>query len=312
MATSGSTNFTATRNQICRMAALQVNAIGASGTMGSQMIDDFVFALNAMVKGWQAGGIRVWTIAEGVLFPAVSQVKYGMGTGATDHVTQVYYETAITADEAAGQTILSVDSTTNITAADNIGICLDDGSIQWTTVSSKTSSTVTIASALTDSAAADQPVFTYTTKIMRPLKIIRARRYNIADARDTPMEVISRQAYYDMPNKTDTGQINSLFYDPLNNTGYAYLWNPVNPVEDLVKFTFYRPIEDFDAAADNPDLPQEWIAPLYWNLAKEMSVQYPVKPDIYQRIVANAAYWLDEVSSFNREAESIFAQPDMD
>jgi len=310
MATSGSTNFAATRNQILRQAALKVNALPSNATMSATMLTDMAFGLNAMVKAWQGGGIHIWTIAEGVLFPAVDQVKYGLGTGATDHATETYYETAITADEAAGQTVISVDSTANMTVADNIGICLDDGSIQWTTISSKTSTTVTVAAALTDSAAEDQPVFNYTTRIVRPLKIKFARRYNISDARDTPIKVISRQEYYDMPKKTDPGPINSLFYDPLNNTGYLYHWNAVDPVEDLIKFTFYRPIEDFDAAADNPDLPQDWISALVWNFALDLSAEYPVSDAIVKRIASRAAYYLDLASSFDREAEDIHVQPD--
>lgn len=311
MATSGSTNFAATRNQVIRQAALHVGAISAGVTMGNQMQEDIAHILNALVKSWQEMGVHIWTTAEATLFPAVEQVRYGMGTGATDHVTGTYYETAITSDEAAAETTLSVDETTNITAADNIGIVLDDGTLQWTTVSSKTSSTVTIATGLTGTASADNPVFTYTSKIGRPLRVLDVRRYNIASAEDTPIELVSRSDYQALPNKTGTGGVNQVWYDQANTIGYLSLWQPPALIQDLVKFTYARAIEDFDAAADNPDIPQGWVLALEWNLAMNLTAQYPVKPMIFQRIAGFAEKYLDEVSSFDREAGPVFFQPRM-
>jgi len=310
MASSGSTDFTATRNDIIRQAALKVGAISAGVTMGAQMASDFAFNLNGLVKRWQAASIHIWTTREATLFPQPNQIKYEVGSGATDHVTESYAATEISADEASGQTTLSVAATDDITANDNIGVVLDDGTIQWSTVSSKTSTTVTIADALTDSAAEGNPVYTYTTRIVRPLRIVDARRFNVVNAVDTPVIVSARLDYQRLPNKTQTGMLNQVFYDPQLTRGHIYIWQAPTAVSDLLKFTWHRPIEDFDAAGDNPDLPQEWIDALVWNLAWVMAPEFEVSAQRYQQIRELAAITLDTVKDFDREPESVFFQPD--
>lgn len=312
MSTSGTSIWTATRNDIVRQAALQVNAIGAGVTMGAQMLSDFNFMLNAMVKTWQASGLHIWTVTEGTLFPTVGQVKYGAGTGATDHITQTYYETSISAAEAAGQTTISLTSTANITAADKIGIVLDDGTLHWSTVTSKTSTTVLIPDALASAAAAGNAVFTYTSNIVRPLKVVDARRYNIDAATDTPMApIISHQEYQALPQKTSAGSPINLYYDAQLTIGYFYLWQVPATTTELVKFTFHRPIQDFTSAADNPDLPQEWILTMVYNLAQLMLPQYPVAPNRMNQINSMASSLLSTMTGFDRENESIFFMPEV-
>lgn len=313
MVTSNSSNFTRTRDQIIARAARLVGAIKAGETMGAQEVTDFADALNAMVKRWSATpGMHVWCTSEATLFPQVDQVRYSLATGSSDHATETYYETEISASEASGQTVLSVESTANMTVADNIGVVVDDGTLHWSTVSSKTASTVTIADALDDAAAAGNPVFTYTTKIVRPLKIVDARRYNIAGALDTPLApMLARLDYQMLSNKAQAGVINQAFYDPQLAAGYLYLWQPVSAVTDLVKFTYHRPIQDFDAASDNPDLPQEWIDVLVWNLADVMGPEYDIPAERAVMIGTKAAQFLSDVGGFDREAESIYLQPDM-
>lgn len=317
MTVSTSTDFTRTRDQIISRAARLVGAIKAGETMGYQEVTDFAEALNAMVKRWAATpGMHVWCSSEATLFPQVDQVRYALGTGSSDHATRTYYATAITSNEALGQTILSVDDTSNMTVSDYIGIVVDDGTLHWSTVSSKTSTTVTIADALDAAAAADNAVFTYTTKIGRPLKIPSrvgaVRRYNIASEMDTPIgPPIARLDYNILPNKAQSGIVNQVFYDPQLATGYLYLWNPPTTVTDLVKFTYHRELADFDLASDNPDFPQEWIDPLVWNLADVLGPEYDIPMDRAQVIAGKAARFLDDVAGFDREAESIYAHPDM-
>ncbi len=68
---------------------------------------------------------------------------------------------------------------------------------------------------------------------------------------------------------------------------------------------------DFDNASDNPDLPQEWFDVLAFNLALNMAPEYDVPAERFDRIATIATKYLDDVAGFDREAESIFAEPDM-
>ena len=57
--------------------------------------------------------------------------------------------------------------------ADNIGIELDDGTIQWTTINgAPAGSTVTLTDALTDDVASGNAVYVYTAKTNRPMKLL--------------------------------------------------------------------------------------------------------------------------------------------
>jgi hypothetical protein len=316
MAVSNSSDFSLTRDQIIRRALRLIGKLKQGETPGAQVVTNAAEALNAMGKRWQKKpGMRVWTVTEATLFPQASQSRYALSSSSTDHATETFYETTISADEAASQTTLSVTSTDNMTVADNIGIVVDDGSVHWSTIASKTSSTVTINDAIDDSAAAGNVVFNYTTKIVRPLKIVDARRYNIASAIDTPISdsqgsLMARLDYQALPNKAQTGTINRAFYDPQRDTGYLHLWQPPTTVTDLVKFTWHRPIMDFDSASDNPDLPQEWFDALAFNLAVTLAPEFDVPMEKLQTVATMAASYLEDVQGDDREGESLFMQAD--
>jgi hypothetical protein len=313
MATSGTSSFNMNRNEIIRAAARKIQAVRRGASMGAEMVSDFNQALNAMVKHWQGQGLHVWTVSEATLFPQVGQVQYALSNAASsDHATQSYVQTAISAAEASGQTVISLDATTNITAADHIGITLDDGTLHWSTVSSKTTTTATIALALTDSAAADNLVYTYTNKIVRPLRIVDARSYDPESFEETHVGVIARKDYQMLSNKVSDGTINQIFYDPQLTTGQLHLYQTSTTVGNLLKFTWWRPIEDFSAAGDNPDLPQEWIQTLIFNLAVVMAPEFDVPSEKLQQIASMAGTFKDDMMGWDREAESFQFSPGFD
>jgi hypothetical protein len=317
MAVSSSYNFARTRDQLCTRALRICGVVKSSETPAASLINDTAEALNAMVKRWQRKpNLKVWTVTEAVLFPQAGQYKYALSSSSSDHATETYYQTTLSAAEASGQTTLSVASTADMTAADYIGIVMDDGTLHWSTISSKTGPTVTIADATDDDAASGNAVFNYTTKLVRPLKIVDARRHNISSALDTPISdtqggLTARLDYFALPNKAQTGTINRAFYDPQRDTGYVYLWQPPTTVTDLVKMTVHRPIMDFDSASDNPDLPQEWLDALAFNLAASIAVEYDVPAERMQIIATQAASYLEDVAGDDREGESLYMQADM-
>jgi hypothetical protein len=310
--TSGTSSFNATRNQIIRQAALHIGAIGADRIMNATMLSDFAYNLNGMIKRWQAKGIHVWTVSEATLFPVAGQVKYGAGGIADDHITQVYVETEASAGAAAGATVISVDDATAFALGDNVGITLDSGALHWSTITLLTATTITFALALTDSVSSTARVYGYTARIVRPLKIVNARRYDVEAATDTPIGVIARQSYRDLSLKTGAGSINQIFYDPQLSTGYIYLWRaPAAPTE-LLKFTWHRPLQDFNDAGNNPDMPQEWIQTIEFNLAVTMAPQFDVPPGKFAQVASLAATYLDDLMGFDRENESVMFAPDME
>lgn len=315
MTTSGTTTFSLNRDQLIRSALRKIGAFESGETPDDDSVRDASDALNAMVKHWQGNGVHIWTTQEAILFPQIGQVRYTLGSSSSDRVTALDVETALTSAAALGASTVVLDTVTGVAANYNIGIQLDDGSIQWTTVNGAPSgSTVTLATTLTDSAALGNLVLVYQTELVRPLKIIDARRYNIVSAIDTPLQEMDRAEYMDLPNKTSSGSVNTFFYDRrggTNSTGYIYLWPAPASVEDAIKMTVARPIEDFTVAGDTADLPQEWIRALEWGLADEIADDYDVPEPKRTRIERRAAQYLSEANWWERELISFELVPDI-
>ncbi len=309
MATSGTTSFTTTRDEIIRDAALEVSAIGLGVTMSAAMTQDFARVLNAMIKHWQGRGLHIWTVREATLFPVAGQARYAVGTGSTDHVAESVARTTINADEAAGQSILSVTSTTGMAAGYQIGIKLDGGVMHWTTVVSTGAGTVTVTAALPSIASLGSLVFCYASNIPKPVRIVDARRQDITSRIETPIQIVSTQEYRWLPDKANAGSINQMQYEIQRAAGTINLWSVPSTLSELLTFTYWRPVEIFTAGGDNPDLPEEWAKTLKWNLALELMGRYPVSPDRQQFISSMAASSLFDMEGFSREDTSVFFQP---
>jgi hypothetical protein len=314
VATSNSSDFNATRDEIIKAAYRKLNVIRWTQTPNAQLITDGAFALNSVVKHLQARGIHVWTVTEATLFPQPGQVQYAVSNASgSDHITQSFVSTAIATAASSGASTVTVDSDTGISDGDYIGIVVDDGTVHWTTVNgTPASDVITLTDVLDDSAAVDQKVYAYTTKIVRPLKIVNARWIDSDTLLESPtIEMMARLDYRRLPNKTQAGSVTQMFYDAQLTTGQAFLWHVPSVFEGYVNFTWHRPIEDFDAAGNNPDLPQEWIRTLIWLTAMEMGPEFTVPEATWNRVVTMAASSLDDMEGWDRENEPVDLQPDM-
>ena len=288
--------------------------IRATQTPNAQLITDGAEALNAMVKHWQGKGIHVWTVSEATLFPEPGQIQYAVSdTSSSDHITSSFVSTALAAEASSGATSLTVDSITSISDGDFIGVVVDDGTVHWTTVNgSPSGSTVTLTTGLDDSAAEDNKIYAYTSKIVRPLKIVDARWVDADSLIESPVvSMIARLDYRRLPNKSQAGSVTQMFYDPQLVAGQAYLWQVPAVFEGYVNFTWYRPIEDFDAAGDNPDLPQEWLQTLIFNLAVVLAPEFDVPAAKMADLKAMAAEFLDDMMDWDREIEAVCFGVDM-
>lgn len=297
-------NFNLTRNQIITRAFNILNAFEANETPSAE---DFSFAqdmLNMMVKDWTAQGIHLFQRRTGFIFTQYNQNKYNLEDPSHDHATDTYYQTSISATEAAGQTVLSVTSTTNMTVADQIGIVLDDGTLQWSTISSKTSTTVTIADALTDSATAGNLVYNYTTSLDKPSRIHYAFRRDSLSSTDIPMFMLANSDYWKLPVKENLGIPTQFYYDVQINNVDFYVWPTPSVVTDIIGFSYDKRINDFDSATDYPDFPSEWLRAIVFNLAADMSYAYGKYLES-SSLEAKARMLLENIKAFDQEEANI-------
>lgn len=319
MTTSGSIDFTLNRNQLILAAFRKVGAFATGETPDADSINDAAIALNALVKHWETSGLHLWTETEGTLWLQPDQYQYALGPTSTDHATlsSAYSQTTLTSDAANGATTIVVAATTGFAAGVNVGVMLDDGSIEWHTESgAPAGSTITLTTGLGDSAASGNLVWVYATadQAQRPLRIVAARTVYWNSSASSQIEnptnpMLSRLDYRALPNKSTNGVPTQTFYDPQLGNGQFYVWpSPQNSLYGI-RYTFYRAIEDFDAAANTPDLPQEWLLALTWNLAYEIAPEYDCPPKRYAMIEQRALRALDDVRGWDREPESILAGP---
>lgn len=163
---------------------------------------------------------------------------------------------------------------------------------------------------------ADDPDYTVSALgITRPLRIFQALRTDTNSSTDTPMEVITRDEYYNLGNKTSNGPPILLYYDPQLTDALAtvYLYPTPGSAEatnNTVTFWYHRPFEDFDASTDTPDFPQEWYNCVKWMLAADLGFEYGVPDGKLDRIEGKAQRYHEAVTDFGQEEGSVYFVPD--
>jgi hypothetical protein len=331
LAVSGTITYRPTASTIITDALTQVGGIDPESGLGASATQTATALrmLNALVKTWGTRGLQLWERRYGVVFPQNGQGLFVLGSPgpAGDHACLTtplnggFIQTTLSADAASGATTISVTSVTgqldtvgnpavSITNAYNIGIELDDGTLQWTTVSGAPSgTTVTLAAALTDDAGEGNYVYCYQTKLIRPLRIVDAFVRQVAAGNDVPCRVMSREEYNRFGSKSSEGTPVQLYYDPQSNTGNLYIYPTFSSVQQLLFIQFEKPIDDFATTADDFDMPQEWAEALMWNLAWRLCPSYQTPKDTVKEIKELALFTYEQIDGWDQEVASMFLQP---
>ena len=258
-----------------------VSATSAQSTMALKRLNILAKQLSGGVDG--ARGIKVWTRQRVTLALAKGQQTYLVGPASTDaRASTQMGRTTLSAAEALGQTTLSITSNTDttsypgttitMTASDIIGIELDDGTLQWTTISGTPSTTATVADALTGAAASGNYVYWFTSRAQR-FPEIEAAVLRDESNDDRPLEIYREvRAYeYGVPDKYSDGSPTSILVEPLRIATRITLDSQPTDVTERIVLTVLYPQEDYDATTDDIAFPQECFGMLSWELAFMLS-----------------------------------------
>lgn len=309
MALSGVTTITYTRDQLITDALLAMGVIGEGQTPSNDMLTKATRTLNAMMKNWVARGIGLWLSRRITMALAYQTESYLLGPSGW-HCTYSMVETELGADASSGATSITVASITGITNGDYLGIQLDDGTMQWTTVNGvPAGTTVGLAAALTDDANEEAVVFAYTTKISRPLGIVDL---NVRDAygNEIPLTPISREEYTAMSLKSSLGKPSQFYYDPQLTDSRLYVWPTASNVSDRLVGSVKAPIQIFVNATDNPEFPEEYYSALKFGLAVLESPSYHVPDRTFNKLVGLAESTFADAEGMDREQTGLFFVPD--
>lgn len=79
-------------------------------------------------------------------------------------------------------------------------------------------------------------------------------------------------------NKPITGDDYLLYWGATSGSGSGSAWTSGTTYNNpqLIRYTYRRPLYDFDNSTDNPDLPQQWIRHLHYRLCVDLSPGFSV------------------------------------
>jgi hypothetical protein len=327
--TSGTTVFNPVATQIITAAFRKMNVINEDETPTAGMFSDAMFALNALMKELEAAGIHIWTEEEGIIFLQQYQRRYLLGTGQNgsppaDKACDANAWTLGVLASSANQGAMSVQvqSISGFSNGDNFGIVLNAGNAFWTTVSGvPAGNTVNLAAGLPGPTSAGAFAFDYpvSAQLVRPLRVPFSRRLQYSQSPQpgqiapdwggiiTPLApMMSRKEFFDLPQPNNPGLVTQAYYNPARDQGEMWVWNSSTNANWGLRFTYYRPLQDFNNPTDASDLPQEWANCLLWNLAKELLMDYSVPQARAAFIVQQASAKYDLVKDWDREDQSVY------
>jgi len=145
---------------------------------------------------------------------------------------------------------------------------------------------------------------------LRPLRILDAFLRNTNNGNtDVILQVESRYDFDMLGFKASPGIPNQLFYDPQATNGLVTLYNVPNLTGYELHVVIQRQIQDFNLAADNPDMPAEAFQALKWGLANELVLEYGNPQLNLAKIEKNATMYLNDLMAFEQEFASVYFTP---
>jgi hypothetical protein len=134
-----------------------------------------------------------------------------------------------------------------------------------------------------------------------PYRIIDAR-YRDADDNDTPMGEMTRQDYYELPDRASNGIPTQWVFDRQRATTSLYVW-PVllDATTESIRLTYQRRYEDVDALSDEIDVPTDYLEMVGYCLAARLADDFGKTGAAVDRIIMRAEQLLQEALDDDRE-----------
>ncbi len=299
MTTSSSYNFTRTRNDIIFSALRKLGKVAAGIPPSTQDVNALADMLNCIMKQWIEEDIPIWTLTQGILFLETAKTKYTLA--GTAKVTDDWVETTLNTAASSGATTIVVTSSTGMTVGDNIGLLINSTTQFWTTITNISSTTITLNTALTSSAASGISVYTYTSALTyQPIDILKVRR---KDDQGNEIEITRNtyEEYFRLPQKDMAGDPILWMYTPEVSDGNFYFYMAPNDITKTIRFTFKRPIQDVDNPTDTLDVTPACYTALIYTLADMAAPDYGKEDKAAKDIGPKARYYYETLKSLTRK-----------
>lgn len=312
--------YNLTLNEIVNLAFTELTIIAPGETVEGDDFDLAVKHLNMMFNMWQTPsfGLHLWLYDEVTLFLEPGKQYYNLGGPDSDRVSTNIRRTYLSGDANVLDTIIGLNSTSEMTVGDNIGITLNNGTIQWTTITQIVNDIVTIADELNDYALQDNAVFVYTDDIGKVFEVDNMRLLNTDGSSATClMTKLSRREFFRILNPSMGSSPIQYFVDRRKDTCRLWLSGIGDTdINKFLQFTAKRPLSAITSPGANVDFPEEWIGPIVWNLALSLASTYEKEfkvssPNLISSISAKAMMGLDALRDYDVEDTSVVFYPDL-
>ena len=322
MATSGTTTFSITRNDLISASLRGLGVLEEGAQPTANMIENASLVLNMMLKDWMTDGIKMWTVEEYIIPLKTNQTDYTIGPSASYDVNknkplrviQAFLRNLSNPNNAVGRTTLlsgGTGYTVQPTNAVSVSGGAGSGATFNLTFSDTTVSSISLQSGGGGYAVGDVLTVqggTFTT----PATISVDTLSNTFV--DQPLIIVSQQEYNFLGSKFTTGTSNSIQYWPYVDYGTlkVFLTPDDNTADNYeVHLTVQRAIYDINKSNETFDFPQEWYQALRWGLASELILDYGIPDNKAVLITQRAQMYKDRLAAWDTENASTMFQPDM-
>lgn len=244
MTTSGSTDFSSNANVLIQDAFRAIGVLGEGQSLSADQYNLAQRALNRMLKHWNTQSLHLWKKRPIILYATNGKQRYVLPTDRASYEDETI-KTELAASAVTSATTITVDDATGISVSDQIGIELSSNVLFWSTVSSISTNTITIADPLTGSAPLDGHVYAYTTTVSKPLNLLSAQRIE-SDDNEITISIVSNSDYDSLANKATTDSPSQVYFQPLSTTSNVYVWPTFNSVKQRMRLNCSFQIEDID------------------------------------------------------------------
>lgn len=134
----------------------------------------------------------------------------------------------------------------------------------------------------------------------RPYKVF-SMRYRQASGIDIPMLELTKEEYYNLPQKTSNGIPTQWYFDPQRDTSSIFVW-PVLLVAttETIRVSHQRRFEDVDDLANEVDISQEHLSTVGYNLAARLCDDYGRRGEHINRIIQRAEHLFEAMLDMDR------------
>jgi hypothetical protein len=235
-----------------------------------------------------------------------------VGTLTVNNITGSFVNDDLWTNTTESETLATQNGTAAVvddTDYIKVGIVLDDGTIQWSTMTSISTLALTLIDDITSLASSGNRVYLYRDHLDKPLKILKdnARVWQSATS-ETPIYLQSFTDYNLLADKGSTGFPVNISYSPKIDTGDLAIWPISDSLNNVLLFRYMAGFDIFDGTATQ-DAPPEWTRTLGWLLAAELGMAKGIPLPRQQYIDAKAGALKEDLLDWDMDSSSMYLQP---